>query len=104
VSVPAGFALGVTEDIVLAGKDTYLTANADVSADAVYEIVKLLWERIAELETVHPLFGRWTESTMTNSRVTLPFHEGTIRWMKEIGAWTPRHEQTQRKLLAGLAG
>lgn len=103
VEVPSGFSLGIEEDLVLAGKETYLTANANASADAVYEIVRLLWENIDELASVHPLFGRWTHDDMVNSRVTIPFHDGTIRFLKEVGQWTPEHEATHQELLARLA-
>lgn len=103
VHVPAGFSLGVDEDLVLAGKDTYITANAETSADAVYEIVALLWERMSELSTVHPLFARWSHDDMVSSRVTVPFHEGTVRFLKEVGEWTPEHEAVQQELLQRLA-
>lgn len=103
VRVPAGFALGIDEDLVLAAKETYITANADASADAVYDIVKLLWKQMDELSSVHPLFARWTHDDMVNPRVTVPFHEGTIRFLKEVGAWTPEHEKVQQELLSRLA-
>ncbi len=103
VNVPAGFSLGIDEDLVLAGKDTYLTANADASAEAVYEIVKLLWEHMGDLSTVHPLFARWSHDDMVNSRVTVPFHEGTVRFLKEVGEWTPEHEATHQELLKRLS-
>ena len=103
VRVEAGFSLGIEEDVVLAGKDTYLTANADASADAVYEVVKLLWGQMSELGSVHPLFGRWAQEHMVNARVTIPFHDGTIRFLEEVGAWTPEHEQVHQELLAHLS-
>ena len=103
VSVPSGFSLGIDEDLILAGKDTYLTANADASADAVYELVKLLWEQMGELSSVHPLFGRWTHDDMVNARVTVPFHDGTIRFLKEVGEWTPEHERVHQELLTRLS-
>lgn len=103
VHVTAGFALGIEEDLVLAGKDTYLTANADTSPDAVYEIVKLLWENMGELASVHPLFASWSHGDMVSSRVTLPFHEGTIRFLKEVGEWTPEHEAIHQELLERLS-
>lgn len=103
IRVPAGFALGIDEDMVLAAKETYITANADTNADAVYEVVELLWERIGELSPVHPLFERWTHEDMVNSRVTIPFHDGTVRFLKEVGEWTPEHERVHQELLARLS-
>ena len=103
VEVVSGYALGVNEDMVLAGKEVYLTANAHTSPDVVYEIVSLLWDRIETLSTVHPLFGQWHHEDMLNARVTVPFHEGTVRLLKERGDWTDEHERTHERLLAALA-
>ena len=103
VSVPSGFSLGIDQDLILAGKETYITANADTSADAVYEVVKLLWEQIGELSSVHPLFERWTHDDMVNARVTVPFHDGTVRFLKEVGEWTPEHERVHQELLTRLS-
>ena len=103
VSVRSGFSLGIDEDLILAGKETYITANADASADAVYEVVKLLWEQIGELSSVYPLFARWTHDDMVNARVTVPFHDGTIRFLKEVGEWTPEHERVHQELLTRLS-
>lgn len=103
VSVSAGFAIGIERDMVLAAKDSYLTAHANVSPSTVYAIVKLLWESIHELDLVHPIFKRWTHADMLNPRVTIPFHEGTVRFLKERGKWTPAHEKTQQELLVKLS-
>ena len=103
VDVPAGFALGVEEDMVLAGKDTYITANADASADAVYEIVELMWNNVGELASAHPLFERWTKEHMVNPKVTVPFHDGTVRFLKDVGEWTPEHERIHQELLTKLS-
>jgi len=102
VEIEAGFALGIDEDMVLAGKEVYLTANAHADSDAVYTVVRLIWEKIDTLATVHPLFGRWSRDDMLNARVTVPFHDGTVRFLKEQGAWTEAHDQIQQRLLAEL--
>jgi TRAP transporter TAXI family solute receptor len=104
VAVASGYSVGVDEDMVLAAKEVYLTANADASADAIHDIVALLWDQMQQLSSVHPLFGRWTHDAMTNAKVTVPFHEGTVRFLQERGLWTPAHEETQERLLADLTG
>lgn len=103
LSVPAGFSLGIDRDLVLAAKDVYLTTNAETSEEAVYQLVSLLWDRIGELDRVHPIFGRWSREAMSNSRVTIPFHPGTLRFLREQGAWSEEHAATQERLLADLA-
>lgn len=104
VRVPAGYALGVEEDMVLAGKEVYVTASADASPEAVEALVELLWDRMSELRTVHPIFGRWTHEDMANPKVTVPFHEGSVRFLKDEGLWTEAHEAVQQELLAHLSG
>lgn len=103
VLVSKGSATGVTEDMWLAGKEAYLTANADVEADAVYAVVSLLWREMARLADVHPIFAEWNEAQMSNAKVTIPFHEGTVRLLKEQGRWTPEHDRVQQELLAALS-
>lgn len=102
VSVNAGFALGIEEDMVLAAKEIYLTANANASPEAVQSIVSLLWDQVETLSSVHPVFSRWSREHMINSRVTIPFHEGTVQFLREQDAWTPAHDEVQRRLLREL--
>jgi TRAP transporter TAXI family solute receptor len=103
VRVAAGSALGIEEDLVLAGKDTYVTAHTRVDSGVVYDLVTLLSENMGELESVHPLFSEWTRESMANARVTIPFHDGAVRFLRETGAWTAEHEETQKRLLANLS-
>ncbi|HSF20265.1 MAG TPA: TAXI family TRAP transporter solute-binding subunit [Vicinamibacteria bacterium] len=98
VPVPSGFSLGVEEDMWLAGKEAYVTVNADVSGDLAYRLVRLLWDNMESLRDVHPFFERWTHEHMVNAKVTIPFHDGTIRFLKEIGEWTPEHEAAHHAL------
>jgi len=102
VRVSADSALGVASDLVLAGKDIYLTANASASAADVYDVAALVWESVQELDTVHPVFAQWTRETMANAQVTIPFHDGAVRFLKDVDAWTDAHEEAQERLVAEL--
>jgi hypothetical protein len=98
----AGSAPGIEEDLLLAAKDAYVTANASVDADVVYEIVTVLSSHMRELEPVHPIFADWSRESMASPRVTIPFHEGAVRFLEEAGMWTEEHERTQAELLSRL--
>jgi hypothetical protein len=102
VPLRAGSAPAIEEDLVLAAKDAYVTSSTAVGEDVVYELVELLSKNVSELESVHPLFGQWTDEVMANPRVTIPFHDGAVRFLKAAGMWTEEHEKAQQELIRNL--
>lgn len=76
-----------------------LTASAKLSADAAYEITKTLYENDKELHPLHPYLKGWTKETMFDPNPSAPYHEGTVRFWKEKGLWTPEAEANQKKLI-----
>jgi TRAP transporter TAXI family solute receptor len=103
VPVEQGSALGIPHDMIVAGKDTYLIASAQTDADTVYAVASLLWRNMPALHAVHPFFARWTHQAMANARVTIPFHDGSIRLLEEVGMWTAEHARTHEARLAALS-
>ena len=76
----------------------YLYANAAVSDEAVYRIVKAIWDFNAELGEIHPILKQWTREGMATKDAAIPFHPGAVRFYKEKGVWTAAIEESQRKL------
>ena len=72
------------------------------SPEALLETGQALELEEDELAAVHPVFADWTHEAMVNVRVTIPFHEGAQRWLQEVGAWSPGHEETHERLLSDL--
>lgn len=64
-----------------------LATGAHLSEDVVYEITKALYESHDEWKGVNPLARQWTPEKATEIRV-IPFHDGAIRYFKEVGAWS----------------
>ncbi len=95
-----GFNAGIDRDMTIAAKDIYVTAHTSTSSEAVYRMAKMLWNDMETLHSTHRIFKQWARKNMSNARVTVPFHEGFIRFFKEIGEWSPAHEKVQKKLLA----
>ncbi len=77
----------------------WFTASSELSADAAYEIVKHLYENDKELHPIHQLLSLWKQETMFDPAPNAPYHEGAVRFWKEIGLWTPEAEANQTKLL-----
>jgi TRAP-type uncharacterized transport system substrate-binding protein len=51
------------------------------------------------LYSMHQTFKEWTHEAMLNPKMTVPYHDGAIRFYKEVGKWTPELEQAQKELL-----
>ena len=98
----AGFSAGVDRDMVLAAKDIYVNSGSGTDPAVVYEVTKAMWNHMATLHDVHPLFRTWTQTAMLKASVTIPYHDGAVRFYKEVGKWTPEHEAAQKALLEAV--
>jgi TRAP transporter TAXI family solute receptor len=78
---------GVPETAVL-GIPNVLVVSSEMSDDLAYEIVKAMFENIADLQAVHPAANETTVE-FTMSATPIPLHPGAIRYYEEIGAEIP---------------
>lgn len=97
--VKAGGATGVLEDTCVVAYDIYLSAGKAVPDQVVEVALKAVWENIAQLKPIHPMFREWTRERAADPEVTIPYHPGAIRFYKERGVWKPGMDQAQQKLL-----
>ena len=72
-----------------------LYARADMHPDVAYAIVKAINDNRSEWENVSPLAKDWGKIY----DAAPPYHEGSIRYYKEKGQWTPETEQAHNKNL-----
>lgn len=97
--VKKGYALGVDRDMILVAKPIYLLSGVDIDPAIVYEVTKVVWNHMETLYSMHQTFKEWTHEAMLNPKMTVPYHDGAIRFYKEVGKWTPELEQAQKELL-----
>jgi uncharacterized protein len=64
-----------------------LIAYADQDPDLVYNMTKAMVELFPSYDGKAPGIGGWALDKQ-NYQWVVPFHEGAIRYFKEIGAWT----------------
>ena len=83
---------GVKGDTHVIGYPLQLVSSTKVSEKTVYTMVKTWWENLAELQTLHPLFKKWTKEHQALTNFTVPYHPGAIRFYKEVGVWTAKHD------------
>jgi len=79
--------------------DNVLVARVDISEAAIYEITKALYEQNAEL-VKRPGLMEWKTVRFVTQEPMLPYHEGAIRFYKEVGLWTNEMEEFNRARLA----
>jgi len=96
---------GVTQAIDTLTYDYGFVVRTDISGEAVYAVVKALWEHQQELAAIHPLLKNWgpAEKRWVNPSAILPYHAGAVRFYREKGLWSAEMEALQQKLLAQTA-
>lgn len=92
--------VGVLEkDTVLIAYPIYLAAAANLSKDAVYIILKTIWENYSDLHPAHPWLRGWKPKTMAVGNQPAPYHDGAIKFYKDNGVWTDAMEKKQKQFL-----
>jgi TRAP transporter TAXI family solute receptor len=90
--VKSGPGTGVKGETYVLGYPLQLVSSTKVSEKTVYTMVKAWWDNLAELETLHPLFKRWSKDHQALTNFTVPYHPGAIKFYKEAGVWTAKHD------------
>lgn len=98
-SVKAGRQPTVDNDTCLIFKPIYLVTHQGMEADIIYLITKTIWDNYDELAAIHPMLKQWRRDVMVSPRAVIPYHEGAIRFFKEVAAWSTEMDAVQEKLL-----
>jgi len=72
--------------------------RADADTELVYNIAKWLDENYDKYKDGHPsLIAMTIDTTMTVAeRDFTPLHDGTVKYLKEVGRWTDAHEKRRQ--------
>lgn len=86
--IPPGTYPGQTEPIFTASQPNFLAANADVSADVVYHVTRVIYENLPFLYSVH---GATRAMALENAITGLPvpLHPGAAQYYYEQGVEIP---------------
>jgi len=83
--------------------DIFVIAGTPLSTDAAYIVTKALYEREGAVQKGHVMLRQFSRRKMVKANVTIPYHEGAVRFYNEVGLWTPEMEKVQKKLLSEAA-
>ncbi len=85
VNIPGGLYTGNPDPIPTYGVLATLVASTNVSEEAVYNLVKSVFENFDSFKSLHPAFAHLTPEEMVANGNSAPLHAGAERYYKEQG-------------------
>lgn len=85
VNIPGGIYTGNPDPIPTYGVLATLVASTSVSDDAVYNLVKAVFENFDSFKGLHPAFAHLTPEEMVGNGNSAPLHPGAERYYTEQG-------------------
>ncbi|GAI23925.1 unnamed protein product [marine sediment metagenome] len=77
----------------------YLSTHVNQDTELVYHLVKWLAENQEKFKDAHPYLAHATvDNLMKLAEVEFkPLHDGAVKYLEEIGLWTPDHEARRQQ-------
>lgn len=91
-------ATGIKGDTYVIGYPLQLVSSTKVNDKTIATLLKAWWDNMAELQTIHPLLKRWTKETQALTNFTVPYHSGAVRFYKDAGIWSAKHEARTKEI------
>ena len=76
-----------------------ITVPASAKEAEVYAMTKAVAETFDLYKAANPIMPRWNVQKAGTPPMDAAFHEGAIRYLKEIGVWKPEHQEWQSGML-----
>lgn len=76
-----------------------LSAYDDLSEDTVYNLIDAMAETYPEYKDTTTSLPRWEPEQVLDTPTETPYHEGTIRWLKEHDRWSDEAQASQEELI-----
>jgi TRAP transporter TAXI family solute receptor len=82
--IPAGM-YNNRNDVPTFGVSATLVTSRQVPADDVYTLVKAVFDGLEQFKTLHPALRHLKADEMRRESLSIPLHEGAIRYFREAG-------------------
>lgn len=86
-TLPQATYAGLTADVPGIGIGNILFVNKSMSEQLVYNLLTVIFDNLAEVQTVHPEAAKLTLASATIDS-SIPFHPGAIKFYQEKGVWS----------------
>lgn len=77
----------------------YLNTGIHMSDDDAYRIIRTIHENWEELRRTYAQMSTTTAEAVAPADTLHPYHQGAIRYFREVGLWTEAHEANQARVL-----
>ena len=84
-TIPAGMYRGQPEMVESYGPLATLVTSTDTSDEAVYQVVKAIFDDFERFKSLHPAFANLEEEEMISNGIIAPLHAGAVRYYEERG-------------------
>jgi hypothetical protein len=84
-TIPGGIYRGNEDDVQTFGVRATLVTSTKAPDDVVYETVKAVFENFDRFKRLHPAFATLKEEEMIKEGLSIPLHDGAVRYYKERG-------------------
>jgi len=84
-TVPGGTYKGSDDDVTTFGVGATFISSAAVSEEAVYTVVKGVFDNFDDFKKLHPAFANLKEEEMISDGLSAPLHDGAAKYYKERG-------------------
>ena len=84
-TIPGGMYRGNPDDVKTFGVGATLVTSDKVSEDAVYWLVKSVFDNFDDFKKLHPAFANLKEEEMIKDGLSAPLHPGAVKYYKERG-------------------
>ncbi|MEC7764977.1 MAG: TAXI family TRAP transporter solute-binding subunit [Pseudomonadota bacterium] len=78
----------ITDPVKIASLDFFMTADASMSDDQAYAVVKAMHENWAALQEDYPTLRKAPLDGLASATNGVPFHPGAIKYFEEVGLWS----------------
>lgn len=83
-------------------RDPVITVYADAGELEVYAVTKAIADNFDLYRNATPIMDRWELPQSAGFPMTLPYHDGAIRFLKEKGVWSADHQRWQDGIMRRL--
>lgn len=84
ITIPAGTYKGMDKDIETVGWASCLFTREDIPVEDVYQITKAIYTHAEDIAKIHPAGGSIKVADLKKG-INIPFHGGTVKFLKEKG-------------------
>ncbi|GAA0291759.1 TAXI family TRAP transporter solute-binding subunit [Rhodovulum strictum] len=84
-TIPGGMYRGTDADVTTFGVGATFVSSAAVPEEAVYVLVKAVFENFDEFKELHPAFADLKPEEMIADGLSAPLHDGAARYYREKG-------------------